>query len=175
MKFLSEPGAILAREPSVSNTGRQSEQASPQVAHGWPEVDRTIGPLGPEKASHATQFGTLGGHRSGSGDRVAEESGAGGVAGSRADELHATATMKESATSTTPGAFRTGVREICRATEEGYRGQILCLPTTFATLFSLHVVRGTHPGDPRCAAQASDQHIFFVLMRAVFECLRWHR
>ena len=121
MEFLSEPGAILAREPSVSNTGRQSGHASPQVAHGWPEVNRTIGPLGPEKASHARQFGTLGGHRSGSGDRGPEEPGAGGVVGSLAVELHATATMKESATSTTPVAFGTRAREVCRATKEDYR------------------------------------------------------
>ena len=89
------------------------------MAHGWPEVDSTVGPLGPEKASHARQFGKLGGHRSGSGDRVPEESVADGVAGSSADELHATATMKKSAASTTPIAFRTGAREVCRATEEG--------------------------------------------------------
>jgi len=57
-----------------------------------------------------------GGQRSGNGDRVPEESGAGGIPGSRADELHATAARKESATSATPVAFGTRAREVCRAT-----------------------------------------------------------
>jgi hypothetical protein len=117
-EFLSAPGAILAREPSVSNTGWQSGHASPQVVQDCPEVDRTIGPLGPEKASQARQSGMPGGHRSGSGDPIPSEPGDGRVGGPLPEELHATATMTESATSRTPGAFRTGTREVCRATQE---------------------------------------------------------